>query len=209
MKKLLIVQWSGPLPEWIVDWLWNTNWVRNQDHGWDFMLDADEDGIRSRITALGVTCPTLSGRKLCDYRPALGEMYAPEIAAGGYDFWGHTDLDCVYGRLWDYVTDDLLAACDLFSNDPAPKMCGPFSLYRTETATSLFRTHRAWRRIFESETHVGFDEAGISKVIPDSDLTAIHRHWHGPDSMYVHFRKPKVYPDLPASFFQPREPVAV
>ncbi len=202
MRKLMIVQWFGEEPEWIDRWLYNTTWVGLQGHGWDFLLDDDPESIRARITALGINCPTLTGRKLCDYRPALGEMYADEIAAGGFDFWGHTDLDCVYGRLWDYVTDELLAACDLFSNDPAPYMCGPFSLYRTDTASSLFRSCDGWRNIFESETHVGFDERGIERAIPASDLTAIHRHWHGEDSMYVHFRRPKVYPDLPAQFYR-------
>ncbi len=200
-SKLMIVQWSGTLPEWIDRWRENTAWVTAQGHGWDFLLDAGKDSIRARIADLGVSVPALHGRKLCDYRPALGEMYADETA--GYDFWGHTDLDCVYGPLWEYVNDELLSACDLFSNDPSPSMCGPFSLYRTATASHVFRDHPGWRDIFESETCVGFDESGIAPTIARSGLTTVHRHWHGEDSMYVHFRKPKTYPDLPASFYDP------
>ncbi len=199
MKKLMIVQWSGPLPDWIDEWRENTDWVSAQGHGWDFLLDADEDSIRARISALGVTPPPLTGRKLCDYRPALGEMYAAEIAS--YDFWGHTDLDCVYGPLWDYVTDDLLAGCDVFSNDPAPWICGPFSLYRTATASQVFRSHPRWRRVFESPEHVAFDERGIAPTIAESGLRVAHEHFEGEDSMYVHFSWSKTYPELSESFF--------
>ncbi len=197
----MIVQWVGPIPQWAERWIANTAWVNSQAPDWDFLVDWNPDSIRSRIAACGVTPPPLTGRKLCDYRPALGAMYAAEIAAGGFDFWGHTDLDCVYGRLWDYVTDDLLQDCDMFSNDPAPYMCGPFSLYRTATASDLFRKVPGWKNIFESETHVGFDERGIERAIPGSGLRTVHRHWHGPDSMYVHFHRPKVYPDLPLAFY--------
>lgn len=200
----MIVQWTGPLPDWIDQWRANTAWVSAQGHGWDFLVDADMDSIHRRITALGVTPPPLTGRKVADYRPALGEMYAPEIAAGAFDFWGHTDLDCVYGPIWEYVTDDLLADCDVFSNDPYPKMCGPFSLYRTATATHLFRQTGAWRKIMASDEFFAFDERKMSATVTTSGLRVVHRHWHGPDSMYVHFRKPKVYPDLPASFFESR-----
>ena len=39
--------------------------------------------------------------KLCDFRPAFGEVFREELA--GYDFWGHTDLDVVFGRIRDHL----------------------------------------------------------------------------------------------------------
>jgi hypothetical protein len=65
-------------------------------------------------------------------------------------------------------------------------MCGPFSLYRTETASSVFRQNDRWRAIFEDEQHHAFDERGISWTLRTSGLRMTHRHWHGPQSMYVH-----------------------
>jgi len=194
LHKLMIVQWQGPVPEWTHKWLENTRAITEAGHGWHFLLDNDLDSIQDRISALGVTCPPLTGRKLCDYRPALGEMYAPEI--GSYEFWGHTDLDCVYGPLWDYVTDDLLADTDVFSNDRDPWMCGPFSLYRTDTATGVFRRAREWRRVFEDPRHHAWDERGIATTLARSGLRMTHRHWEGEDSMYVHFTDTKTYPEL-------------
>jgi len=190
----MIVQWSGPLPEWIDRWQENVQSVVEADHGWEFIVDDDLNSIRSRIAGLGVTCPPLEGRKLCDYRPALGEMYAEEVA--DFDFWGHTDLDCVYGPLWEYVTDELLAGCDVFSNDPAPWVCGPFSLWRTETASSVFRQAPNWHEVFEDPKHHAFDERGVAATLARSGLRVTHRHWEGEDSMYVHFTDTKTYPDL-------------
>lgn len=192
--KLMIVQWSGPLPDWTDRWLANTQRITDAGHGWHFLLDHNIDSIPKRISSLGVKCPPLEGRKLCDYRPALGEMYADELA--GFDFWGHTDLDCVYGPVWDYVTDELLDGCDVFSNDEAPNVCGPFSLYRTATASHVFRQHPRWQAVFEDPSHYAFDETGIAPTLERSGLRVTHRHWEGPDSMYVHFHRPKVYPEL-------------
>lgn len=198
LRKLMIVPWVGPLPDWTRQWLANIADVQQAGHGWEFLLDVDEQEIRARIEELGVTCPTLKGRKLCDYRPAFGEMYADEVA--GFDFWGHTDLDCVYGRLWDFVTDDLLADIDIYSNDPYPQMCGPFSLYRTATASHVFRDAPNWQQVFEDPTHHAFDETGIAPTIVASGLRVRHEHFEGADSMYLHFPSDKVYPiELAAS----------
>ena len=199
LKKLMIVPWVGPLPDWIGAWLNNTEKVTATGHGWEFMLDVDEQTIRERISELGVNCPPLKGRKLCDYRPAFGEMYADEIE--DYDFWGHTDLDCVYGRLWDYIPDELLNGIDIYSNDPYPRICGPFSLYRASVCQSLFRRNSDWRRVFEDPAHHGFDEVGMEGTIANSALRVHHDHLEGEDSMYVHFTSDKTYPrDLPESF---------
>lgn len=195
----MIVPWIGPLPDWVDAWRDNTSRVAAAGYGWQFMFDSDEYGFRQRIEALGVKCPPLAGRKVCDYRPAFGEMYADEIQ--GFDFWGHTDLDCVYGRLWDYISDELLVGIDIYSNDPYPQMCGPFTLYRASVASHVFRAARGWRTIFQDPEHHAFDETGIADAIAASSLRVHHDHQEGEDSMYVHFTSSKTYPnDLPASF---------
>ena len=190
----MIVQWVGELPSWINAWKANTDRVTESGYGWHFLLDNDFASICRRITDLGVECPPLAGRKLCDYRPALGEMYAEEVA--GFHFWGHTDLDCVYGNLWEYVTDSLLAGCDVFSNDPYPNVCGPFSLWRnTESVNALFRQAPNWRDIFEDPELHAFDETGIAPTLAKSNLRVRHEHFEGATSMYVHFHSsPKEYP---------------
>src|SRR4028118_2154248 len=39
--------------------------------------------------------------KLCDFRPAFGEIFRDELA--GYDFWGHCDLDVLFGRIREHL----------------------------------------------------------------------------------------------------------
>ena len=42
LRKLMIVPWVGPLPDWIGGWCANTEQIRASGHGWDFLLDLDE-----------------------------------------------------------------------------------------------------------------------------------------------------------------------
>ena len=60
--------------------------------------------------------------KLCDYKPAYGEIFAPELS--GYDFWGYGDMDLVFGDLRAYFTEDKLRKFDKFY------AFGHLSLYR-------------------------------------------------------------------------------
>jgi hypothetical protein len=60
--------------------------------------------------------------KLCDFRPAFGEIFADELT--GYDFWGHSDLDLVFGRIGAHLPAAAFEADKILFN-------GNFSLYRT------------------------------------------------------------------------------
>jgi hypothetical protein len=59
--------------------------------------------------------------KLCDFRPAFGEIFAEELA--GFDFWGHSDLDLIFGQIRDTCRPLPFRRQILFN--------GSFSLYRT------------------------------------------------------------------------------
>lgn len=100
--------------------------------------------------------------KLCDYRPAFGEIFSGELA--GYDFWGHCDLDVIWGALREFVTEDLLERYDkLFYR-------GHFSLYRnTGPINRLYRTEaegaQRYREVFQDSAGRIFDEwTGIGRI---------------------------------------------
>lgn len=59
--------------------------------------------------------------KLCDFRPAFGEVFPDELA--GYDFWGHCDLDVVFGRIRDHLPPAAFEADKVLIQ-------GNFALYR-------------------------------------------------------------------------------
>lgn len=52
--------------------------------------------------------------KLCDYRPAYGEIFYEYIK--DYDFWGYCDTDLIWGNLRTFFTDEILNKYDKIGN---------------------------------------------------------------------------------------------
>jgi hypothetical protein len=163
LKKLLIRVWLGPLPEWTPQWLAHVEHLKQ--HGWDFLLlnDAADFAYRcERVFGFDVD-PQPGTRKPCEFDPALGELYADKIA--GYDFWGHCNLDAVYGRLDRWLSDNFLSDCDIFGNDPGA-ICGPLSVYRNASVVNaLFRRVPGWQDIFQDQAFHGFDEGAFNAEV--------------------------------------------
>ncbi len=67
--------------------------------------------------------------KLCDFKPAYGFLF-PEIIKG-YDFWGHADLDVLYGDIRGFMTEDILDTYDVISSRH-DYVTGSFCLFRNE-----------------------------------------------------------------------------
>lgn len=202
-RKLMIAAWSGPLPEWSNQWLEHVNPL--QQFGWDFRLLLCEDtiGVNAGRPAfnqlvfdtLGIRGQVQPGtRKVCDYRPAFGVLFADMLK--GYDFWGHVDLDCVYGRLDRFLPDCYLDTLDIFGNDPGA-ICGPFSLYRNiPRVNNLFFHNPAWRTVFKSTEYCAFDEQGFSETVFQSQPAGIRwksAFWQSHDKQPWHLPTPRVH----------------
>ena len=83
------------------------------------------DELRERFSErLGF--PVLLDRayKLVDYKPAYGYLFADMLP--GYDFWGHCDMDVVFGDIRAFFTDDILDAYDKVQER------GHLSIYRND-----------------------------------------------------------------------------
>lgn len=52
--------------------------------------------------------------KLCDYKPAYGEIFYEYIK--DYDFWGYCDTDLIWGNLRTFLTDEILNKYDKIGN---------------------------------------------------------------------------------------------
>lgn len=52
--------------------------------------------------------------KLCDYRPAFGDIFYEYIK--NYDFWGYCDTDLIWGNVRSFITDDILSKYDKIGN---------------------------------------------------------------------------------------------
>lgn len=194
LRKLLVRVWLGPLPPWTDQWLEHVEALK--PYGWDFLLVNDRDDFLARCErAFGFAVnPEPGTRKACEYDPALGEIFADEIAE--YDFWGHCNLDAVYGRLDRWLSDEYLSDCDIFGNDPGA-ICGPLSLYRNAPAVnSLYRKVPGWQRIFKSEIFHGFDEGAFNAVVRDAaaagELRFKSAFWQSHDKQPGHVPTPRL-----------------
>lgn len=191
LRKLLIRVWLGPLPPWTDQWKSNVETL-NQ-FGWDFLLVNDQGEFEARCQrTFGFPVhPEPGTRKACEYDPALGELFADWIE--GYDFWGHCNLDAVYGRLDRWLTDDYLSDCDIFGNDPGA-ICGPLSVYRnTPKVNALYRSVPGWRDIFQSSDFHGFDEGAFNNEVQRTkDIRFKSAFWQSHDKQSGHYPEPRL-----------------
>ncbi|QLC64861.1 hypothetical protein LPB248_00770 [Flavobacterium sp. LPB0248] len=97
--------------------------------------------------------------KLCDYKPAYGFLFSDLIAS--YDFWGHGDIDMVYGDIRGFITDELLENYDII-NTRHDFITGTFCLYRNnEKMNMLFTESRDYKHVFTQEQHFSFVECNF------------------------------------------------
>jgi len=203
-KKLLIIPFFGPLPEWMDRY--------QPPAGYDFLLVTDLEDFKKRCQEiLGIDVPIEAGKgKVWDIRPALGLLYAKELL--GYTWWGITDLDCVYGDVDKWVTDEFLNELDVHSNHDT-YVCGCWSLFRnTKEVNELFMRHPYWKDFMTDPRINAWVEADFSRFLENSGFRYKYTFWQGdPDNpnldqdgiklfqsgkeiMMYHFRRQKTWP---------------
>lgn len=217
ISKCLVCPYFGKYPPWMDHWLANSEHLR--ELGYEFLFDDEEDEFRERVRrVLDIECPPMRGTgKVWDFRPAFGMLYEKELA--GFDFWGHTDFDCVYGRVNLFVTDEFLQDIDMHS-DCRDYVNGPWSLYRnTAQMRDLFMEEPMWQPIMEDPEPSGWAEKEFSEIIrfahDEARLVKAWTQWqvfephelsqlwlspgsgltlNGREVFMAHFRRTKVYP---------------
>ena len=127
--------------------------------------------------------------KLCDFRPAFGEIFADELA--GYDFWGHSDLDVIFGRIRDHLPAAAFEADKILFN-------GNFSLYRNDAETAGWYRHAVgkvdYRDAMTNPAAMHFDEwAGIRYIVEDIGAPA----WHEDVIFDISFRRYRTRAEAP------------
>ena len=113
-------------------------------------------------------------RLLCHFKAAYGFFF--EDLIGKYDFWGHCDLDMVFGNLRKFLREEILRAYDKI-------LCrGHLILYRnTEKVNRYFMLEAPnmvnYRSAFQCGTtdHLTFDEwRGIYLILRYHDIPQFH-----------------------------------
>ena len=176
-RTALIIVWIGPLPSYFPLWLRSLS----ANKAFDFLLFTDQpvgqsipencrvirlsfNELRTRI-AINIGLPVQIDHpyKLCDFKPAYGEIFNDYLS--GYDYWGCCDMDLLFGDLAKFVTPSLLASYKkLFSR-------GHLTIYRNEPAiNSAWRSSGKidHRKIMTSPEVFLFDEwSGINRVFDE------------------------------------------
>ncbi|MGS4786411.1 DUF6625 family protein [Streptococcus sp. P25B114] len=115
-------------------------------------------------------CKITHPQKLCDYKPTYGYIFSEYIE--GYTYWGHSDLDLIFGDL-----DNLVAP--ILESEQYDKVfnLGHLTFYRNiEKINKLFLEEikeKGEKSIFFSERNLKFDEEkgdSINKYAESFDL---------------------------------------
>lgn len=168
-KIIIIAAYFGPLPGHFP--LWLASCRRNPDFDWLLLTEAKPCDVElppnvhwremtlERAGAimsqtLGVTTRIETAYKMCDFRPAFWALLEGEERA--CDFWGHCDLDLIFGQLGDFITPFALTHFDKIFT------LGHLTLYRNRAFGNLrFQEPHPkleWREIFNDPRPRGFDE---------------------------------------------------
>jgi len=100
--------------------------------------------------------------KLCDFKPAYGFIFSDTLK--NYDFWGHCDLDVIFGDIRVFMTKDLLDNHDVISVR-SDWLTGCFLLYKnTLKVNTLFLHSKDYQKVFTSFKHYCFDETNFKHV---------------------------------------------
>lgn len=118
------------------------------------------DDIRNLASQkLGFTVNLEYPYKLCDFKPAYGFIFSDILQ--DYDFWGHGDIDMVYGNIRDFMTEELLSEYDVVSSRH-DFITGTFCLYRNiEFTNTLFKQSKDYKLVFSRPEHFCFDECNF------------------------------------------------
>ena len=195
MKSIaFIIPYFGSLPNYFPAWL---NSCR-QNPTIDFFLFTDQmidNAIPENVHIIAISFQEVKDLlqaqfefpiglskpyKLCDYKPVYGAAFADWVDK--YDFWGHCDIDLVWGNIRHFFTEELLSSYDRILNQ------GHCSIYRnTEKVNRYYRTLDPmgcmnWRTVYSSEEHFSFDEyaehnGGGLSLIMEKNGVPIYAEW--------------------------------
>lgn len=93
--------------------------------------------------------------KVCDLKPMYGYIFSEYLK--NYSFWGHCDVDLVFGNINEFITNDILSKYDRIG------ILGHFSLYRNiDTVTRAFMLplngRERYKEVLAADYNLSFDE---------------------------------------------------
>lgn len=97
--------------------------------------------------------------KFCDFKPAYGFLFSEIIK--GYDYWGYTDLDIIYGNIRSFFSNEMLEKYD-FLSVRHDYTTGCFALFRnSEKMNTFFIRSKDYKLVLSNSKHFCFDECSF------------------------------------------------
>jgi len=94
--------------------------------------------------------------KLCDLKPAYGLIFSDFLQ--GYDYWGQSDLDIIFGNIRNFITDEILSIFD-FISIRHDYTTGCFALYKNgDFMNNFFKRSKDYKKVFSTKYNYCFDE---------------------------------------------------
>lgn len=107
-------------------------------------------------------------RKLCDYKPAYGRIFCDHLRTAEY--WGHIDLDVIWGNIAKFVYPLLGDGFQVISAD-GNRLSGVFTLYRNnDELRDLFREIPDFFERMDIPEYQDMDERAFDEVVKNSGI---------------------------------------
>jgi hypothetical protein len=105
---------------------------------------------------LNINIPEDNRRKVCDYRLMFYFLRRGKEPLDSFDYIGYTDVDMVYGKIADFMPENVDQYAMISANEGKP--CGPFTLIKRSMLHILLESDEL-KKCLEAEDHLKFDES--------------------------------------------------
>lgn len=150
-KIVMIVPYLGKWPFWIDAYL--VSIAKNPTINWLFITDCKipieypenasfvkttQEEFNRKIDTFFKTTISLAPRKICDLRPAFGDLFSEYLR--DCDFWGYCDIDIVWGDIRAFITQYDLKKYDIISSRKN-NTSGHFTIFKNkDEINSLYKS---------------------------------------------------------------------
>jgi hypothetical protein len=176
----LISVFYGKLPFWLPAYCLSCGY--NQEIDWFFVSDhKPEIEIPQNVTFLEIILEDLNDRiravfgnkigmdcnfpyKLCDFKPFYGMIFEEFIT--NYDYWGHCDIDIIWGDISSFLRKERFLNYDIFTSRPQ-KISGHFCLYKNsyDVKQYLYNLPKLVKLLQQNFKYCGIDEKHLSSCL--------------------------------------------
>lgn len=211
LKKVFLITEFGKPFDWTPQYLENIAKLGKYGWYWKIFTPNQYDNVPQNVEIVNMTIEQYADlvKEKLDVRPNLfitpkgipsvhitdfyifsGIIFEDYIK--GFDFWGITNMDVVYGRLDNFVSDTLLQDCDVFTDD-VETINGVFCLWRNnKMVNNLFQLIADWRGILGQKACGGCLHGGEHKIFASDEIVMTEVMKRVKDK--VRYRYPQYYP---------------